>query len=317
MPPMSWAFERERVRLPHDPAEAKRLLDAAGFRDPDGDGPRPRLSAHAEDVDVGGVSRPGGRHPAGSRARRRSRCSRSARRSSRRCRPTSSAATSRCTPRSLSASPIPTCCGACSTPAQVPPSGLNRAHYRNADVDRLIDAGVGDRRTTSSAGGSTGRRSRSIARDVPVVSSGTRRTSPSSSPDIHGVRLSPDRRFHVPERCLPFESLGSLLVLLCWCAGTVAGVGRQPLRSAACASDRAARAHFDVHAHQGEEALARRLARPSSSACASEFEPTLGRPRGPRAGDPRRSDGFVERLGDSGALQRDRDNGGAAVCPRA
>ena len=43
MPPMSWAFERERVRLPHDPAEAARLLDAAGFPDPDGAGPLPRF----------------------------------------------------------------------------------------------------------------------------------------------------------------------------------------------------------------------------------------------------------------------------------
>lgn len=44
VPPMSWAFEREAFDFRHDPAEARRLLDAAGFPDPDGDGPQPRFS---------------------------------------------------------------------------------------------------------------------------------------------------------------------------------------------------------------------------------------------------------------------------------
>jgi len=43
LPPMSWAFERNVFDFRHDPAEAARLLDAAGYRDPDGDGPEPRL----------------------------------------------------------------------------------------------------------------------------------------------------------------------------------------------------------------------------------------------------------------------------------
>ena len=40
---MSWAFERNVFDFRHDPAEARRLLDAAGFPDPDGDGPLPRF----------------------------------------------------------------------------------------------------------------------------------------------------------------------------------------------------------------------------------------------------------------------------------
>jgi peptide/nickel transport system substrate-binding protein len=44
LPDQAWAFEREVHRFAHDPARAKRLLDEAGFRDPDGDGPRPRLT---------------------------------------------------------------------------------------------------------------------------------------------------------------------------------------------------------------------------------------------------------------------------------
>lgn len=43
VPPMSWAFEPDVLDLVHDPAEARRLLDAAGFADPDGDGPAPRF----------------------------------------------------------------------------------------------------------------------------------------------------------------------------------------------------------------------------------------------------------------------------------
>jgi peptide/nickel transport system substrate-binding protein len=44
VPPMSWAFASDVLTFRHDPAEARRLLDAAGFPDPDGDGPRARFS---------------------------------------------------------------------------------------------------------------------------------------------------------------------------------------------------------------------------------------------------------------------------------
>ena len=37
------AYERSVSSLPYDPEEAKRLLDNAGFPDPDGDGPLPRF----------------------------------------------------------------------------------------------------------------------------------------------------------------------------------------------------------------------------------------------------------------------------------
>jgi len=43
VPPMSWAFERNVFDFTHDPAKAAQLLDAAGFRDPDGGGPLPRF----------------------------------------------------------------------------------------------------------------------------------------------------------------------------------------------------------------------------------------------------------------------------------
>jgi peptide/nickel transport system substrate-binding protein len=41
--PMAWAFEPDVHQFTLDPARARTLLDEAGYRDPDGDGPQPRL----------------------------------------------------------------------------------------------------------------------------------------------------------------------------------------------------------------------------------------------------------------------------------
>jgi peptide/nickel transport system substrate-binding protein len=43
VPPQAWAFEPNVRTFSYDPAKAKALLDEAGYRDPDGDGPQPRL----------------------------------------------------------------------------------------------------------------------------------------------------------------------------------------------------------------------------------------------------------------------------------
>jgi peptide/nickel transport system substrate-binding protein len=44
VPPASWAFAASTPDFAYDPARAKALLDAAGYRDPDGDGPLPRFT---------------------------------------------------------------------------------------------------------------------------------------------------------------------------------------------------------------------------------------------------------------------------------
>jgi peptide/nickel transport system substrate-binding protein len=44
LPASNWAFEPDVFTFDYDPDEARRLLDEAGYRDPDGDGPLPRLS---------------------------------------------------------------------------------------------------------------------------------------------------------------------------------------------------------------------------------------------------------------------------------
>ena len=43
VPPQAWAFEPAVHTFTYDPARASALLDEAGYRDPDGDGPLPRL----------------------------------------------------------------------------------------------------------------------------------------------------------------------------------------------------------------------------------------------------------------------------------
>ena len=74
--------------------------------------------------------------------------------------------------------------------AQQPPSGLNRVHYSNADVDRLIDE-------AARAVDDTGRRAlyakaqQLIAADVPYISLWYKTNVAVFQPDIHGVRLSP------------------------------------------------------------------------------------------------------------------------------
>ncbi len=43
LPPASWAFDAGVFQFTHDPAKAQALLEEAGYKDPDGDGPEPRL----------------------------------------------------------------------------------------------------------------------------------------------------------------------------------------------------------------------------------------------------------------------------------
>ncbi len=43
LPPASWAFSPDVRTFGYDPARARALLDEAGYRDPDGDGPLPRF----------------------------------------------------------------------------------------------------------------------------------------------------------------------------------------------------------------------------------------------------------------------------------
>src|SRR5207249_2405401 len=43
LPPVSWAFTPNVLNFAYDPDRARALLDEAGYRDPDGDGPAGRM----------------------------------------------------------------------------------------------------------------------------------------------------------------------------------------------------------------------------------------------------------------------------------
>ena len=73
---------------------------------------------------------------------------------------------------------------------QMPPGGLNRVHYENAEVDRLIDEASRNpndqnRRLLYS------RAQQLIAQDVPYISLWYKTNIAVFQSDIHGVRLSP------------------------------------------------------------------------------------------------------------------------------
>ena len=43
IPSQAWAYEPDKFQFTYDPNRSRQLLDEAGYRDPDGDGPRPRM----------------------------------------------------------------------------------------------------------------------------------------------------------------------------------------------------------------------------------------------------------------------------------
>jgi peptide/nickel transport system substrate-binding protein len=190
LPPISWAYASDVEPTPHDPARAGALLDEAGLRDPDGDGPAPRLHLTLK---------------------------------------TSTAETYRLQAAVIQEQlaevgidleiksyefatlfadviggnvqlyTLVFVGGSVANPdilrrvfhsAQIPPLGFNRGHYRNPEVDRLLDAATGtlDR--------DVGLRAyldvqRLIAGDVPVVSLWTRRNVVVAQRDLEGITLSP------------------------------------------------------------------------------------------------------------------------------
>ena len=44
LPPFHWAYAADTEKYPYDPQKSRALLDEAGLKDPDGNGPRPRLT---------------------------------------------------------------------------------------------------------------------------------------------------------------------------------------------------------------------------------------------------------------------------------
>lgn len=188
VPPMSWAFEPDVAALRHDPAEARRLLDAAGFPDPDGDGPRARfhLTLKTSTSEVYRVQAAAIQHDlaqVGIDVEIRS-----------------------SEFQTLFADVVrgnfqlytlqfvgvtdPDMLRRVFHSRQAPPAGLNRVFYSDGEVDRLIEEATrsvnDEQRRVLYA-----RAQRLIAEDVPYIGLWYKTNVAVFQPDIRGVRLSP------------------------------------------------------------------------------------------------------------------------------
>jgi peptide/nickel transport system substrate-binding protein len=188
VPPMSWAFERNVFDFTHDPAKAERLLDAAGFRDPDGPGPLPRfrLSLKTSTTEVYRIQAAAIQHDLA-----RIGIAVDVRSSEFQ---TLSADVLRGNFQMYTLQFVgvtdPDILRLVYHSQQVPPTGLNRVRYRNSDVDRLIEgasAAADDEERRKLYGQAQQR----IADDVPYIPLWDKTNVAIFQPDIHGVTLSP------------------------------------------------------------------------------------------------------------------------------
>jgi peptide/nickel transport system substrate-binding protein len=188
VPPMSWAFERNVFDFTHDPSESERLLDAAGYPDPDGSGPLPRLrlSLKTSTSEVYRLQAAAIQHDLA-----RVGIALEIRTSELQ---TLSADVRRGNFQLYTLQWVgvtdPDMLRLVYHSGQQPPIGLNRVHYRNAQVDALIEEASA---ATDEAhrGGAYTRAQQLISEDVPYISLWYRTNVAIFQPDIRGVSLSP------------------------------------------------------------------------------------------------------------------------------
>jgi peptide/nickel transport system substrate-binding protein len=188
VPPMSWAFERNVFDFTHDPSESERLLDAAGYPDPDGSGPLPRLrlSLKTSTSEVYRLQAAAIQHDLA-----RVGIALEIRTSELQ---TLSADVRRGNFQLYTLQWVgvtdPDMLRLVYHSGQQPPIGLNRVHYRNAQVDALIEQASA---ATDEAhrGEAYTRAQQLISEDVPYISLWYRTNVAIFQPDIRGVSLSP------------------------------------------------------------------------------------------------------------------------------
>ena len=188
VPPMSWAFEPDVFQIRYDPGQAARLLDAAGYRDPDGEGPQPRftLILRTSTTEVYRLQAAAIQHDlarVGIRLLVRSTETLTL------FRDIASGNFELYTALFVGVTD-PDMLRRVFHSAQMPPAGLNRVFYRNEEVDRLIDAAA---RTTDEARRREfySRAQQITARDLPYIPLWYRVNVAVSQPEIRGVLLSP------------------------------------------------------------------------------------------------------------------------------
>jgi peptide/nickel transport system substrate-binding protein len=190
IPSMSWAYSDDIFAFTRDVARAKELLDDAGYRDPDGPGPAPRLrltlkTSTVERYRVQAAALQQQLGEAGIELELRS----------------YEFATlfADVIRGNVQLYTLVFTGGSVADPdilrrvfhsEQIPPSGFNRAHYRNRDVDRLIDE------ASASIAENERRRyyveaQRLIASDAPMISLWARTNVAVGRSSLEGIRLSP------------------------------------------------------------------------------------------------------------------------------
>lgn len=187
IPAVSWAFEPGVFQFQHDPARARRLLDAAKLADPDGDGPEPRLTftirtSTSEIYRLQAAAIQNDLAQVGIRLEVRSTETQ-----------TLFADIVRGNFEIYSAVFVgitdPDMLRRVFLSSQVPPVGLNRVWYQRPEVDRLIEAAAREpeereRRTLYASA------QHLIAEDAPYIPLWSRTNVAVFQPDLLGVRLS-------------------------------------------------------------------------------------------------------------------------------
>jgi peptide/nickel transport system substrate-binding protein len=188
VPPMSWAFERQVFDFKYDPAEAERLLDAAGYPDPDGKGPLPRLrlTLKTSTSEVYRLQAAAIQHDLA-----RVGIALEIRSSELQ---TLSADVRRGNFQLYTLQWVgvtdPDMLRMVYHSGQQPPIGLNRVHYSNPEVDRLIES-ASAATDEDHRGAMYARAQQLIADDVPYISLWYRTNIAIYQPGIRGVSLSP------------------------------------------------------------------------------------------------------------------------------
>lgn len=197
IPPQAWAYEPDIFTFTYDPARAMRLLDQAGYPDPDGpDGPLPRLTvtlkiSTSEEVRLQSTVIQEDLRRVGIELDLRSY--------------EFATVFADILKGNFQIMSLIWIGGAVIEPdilrrvfhsTQVPPAGFNRGYYSNAEVDRLIDL-AGAALTEPERKRYYGEAQRLIAADAPYIPIWNRVNVMLARRDLEGLRLSPTAHFAV------------------------------------------------------------------------------------------------------------------------